>query len=331
MSILGAVQHAGSQLARWVRRAGHALPQIRPEAFTSSDRTLYAPPICPASLVFPGSVASPNVPSARLLSSLCTALMLESDAFRYWIGRLKEDWHYHRKLWEWAYICQAMYERGMLDAGKRGVVFAVGRESLPALFASYGCSIVATDLAADDPRSTGWATSGEWAKTLEELNRIGLCPEPLFRDRVSFRPVDMNHIPADLTGFDFSWSSCSFEHCGSLELGIAFLIRQMDCLRPGGVAVHTTEFNLTSNTNTVRTGRTVIYRRADIEAIVRRLAALGHSTELLDLTVGTHPLDWHVDERPYSVDRHLRKRQGKYATTSIGLIITKSPSASPAS
>jgi len=59
---------------------------------------------------------------------------------------------------------------------------------------------------------------------------------------------------------------------------------------------------------------------------VRRLRGLGHAVELLDLTVGTHPLDWFVDERPYSVDRHLRKRQGRYATTSIGLIITRSSS-----
>jgi hypothetical protein len=253
--------------------------------------------------------------------------MLESDAFRFWIDSLKEDWHYHRKLWEWAYICQALYERGLLKEGKRGVAFAVGRESLPALFAAHGCSIVATDLAADDPRATGWATSGEWARTLDELNRLGLCPAPLFRERVSFRPVDMNRIPADLTGFDFSWSSCSFEHCGSLEQGVEFLVNQMHCLRPGGTAVHTTEFNLTSNRSTVHTGRTVIYRRGDIEHIVRRFRSLGHSIELLDLTVGTHPLDWVVDERPYSIDRHLRKRQGRYATTSIGLIITKSATA----
>jgi hypothetical protein len=318
----------GSPLARLVRRGGRGLPPIRSEAFAAPDRTLYAPPTCPALLSFPGATASADGTTVRLVSSLCTAEMLESDAFRFWIASLKEDWHHHRKLWEWAYICQALYERGLLHEGKRGVAFAVGRESLPALFASYGCSIVATDLAADDPRATGWATSGEWARTLAELNRLGLCPDSLFRERVSFRPVDMNHIPADLRGFDFSWSSCSFEHCGSLELGAEFLIHQMDCLRPGGVAVHTTEFNLTSNTSTVRTGRTVIYRRSDIEDIVRRLAKLGHSTELLDLTVGTHPLDWFVDERPYSVDRHLRKRQGRYATTSIGLIITKSQSAS---
>ena len=320
MSILG------SPLARLVRRVGRGVPPIRSETFAAPDRALYAPPTCAVRLAFPGQPARTDGPAARLVSALCTAELLESDAFRFWIASLEEEWHYHRKLWEWAYICQVLYERGLLREGRRGLAFAVGRESLPALFARYGCTIVATDLAADDPRATGWATSGEWARTLAELNRLGLCPEALFRERVSFRPVDMNHIPADLRDFDFSWSSCSFEHCGSLELGAQFLLNQMDCLRPGGVAVHTTEFNLTSNTRTVRTGRTVIYRRSDIEDIVRRLRGLGHAVELLDLTVGTHPLDWFVDERPYSVDRHLRKRQGRYATTSIGLIITKSSS-----
>ena len=102
-----------------------------------------------------------------------------------------------------------------------------------------------------------------------------------------------------------------------------FVLRQMDCLNPGGVAVHTTEFTLTSDTTTVAKGRTVIFRRADIEDLVRRLRALGHDVEPLDLTVGEHPLDWFVDQRPSTPDRHLRKRQGRYAATSIGLIIRK--------
>ena len=315
-------------LARVVRRGGRPVPAILPEAFVQTDLALRAAQnACRHAYPYPGNTAPPARPPARLVSSLCTAEMLESEAFRFWTAALKEKWSYHRKLWEYAYLCQALYERGMLGLDRRGLGFAVGRESLPALFASYGCAIVATDLAAEDPRASGWANSGEWARTLEELNRHGLCPPPLFRERVTFRPVDMNHIPSDLTEFDFTWSSCSFEHCGSLELGVAFLMRQMDCLRPGGVAVHTTEFNLSSNRGTVRRGRTVIYRRSDIEDVVRRFEALGHAVEPLDLTIGTHPLDWHVDERPYSHDRHLRKRQGRYATTSIGLIITKSGSA----
>ena len=57
-----------------------------------------------------------------------------------------------------------------------------------------------------------------------------------------FRAVDMNDIPPDLRGFDFTWSSCALEHLGTLRAGADFVVEQMTCLRPGGVAVHTTEY-----------------------------------------------------------------------------------------
>jgi hypothetical protein len=87
--------------------------------------------------------------------------------------------------------------------------------------------------------------------------------------------------------------------------------------------VHTTEFNLSSNQGTVFSGPTVIYRRADIEQLVSRLTAEGHYVEPLNLDLGNHPLAHHVDERPYSSDRHVRLALYGYAVTSIGLIIRK--------
>jgi hypothetical protein len=307
-----------------LRRTFRPLPKIRPEVLRPDDTTLYATPAqthVGARLTYPGA---PSVEStAHLVSCLCTAEQLDSPAFRYWLAEIGETWRFHRKQWEFGYLMQALYERECLSAGRRGLGFAVGQEALPSYFAARGCTIVATDLAASDSRAAGWAESGQWASTVEVLNRRGLCDPTLFRERVTFEAVDMNHIPPNLRHFDFTWSSCSFEHCGSIELGKQFVLRQMDCLAPGGVAVHTTEFNLTSNTRTFDKRRTVIYRRADIEDLVRRLRADGHDVEPLDLTIGEHPLDWFVDQRPYTPDKHLRKRQGRYAATSIGLIIRK--------
>jgi hypothetical protein len=308
-----------------LRKVLRPLPAIHPGALVASELALYATPAqrdAHARLAFPGGPAF-DAP-AHLVSNLCTAEQLDSPAFRYWLAEIGEVWRFHRKQWEFGYLMQALYERGCLTQGKRGLGFAVGQEALPSYFAAQGCTVVATDLGATDSRAAGWAESGEWSSTVDVLNRRELCEPALFTERVTFRPVDMNHIPPDLTGFDFTWSSCSFEHCGSIELGMQFVLRQMDCLQPGGVAVHTTEFNLTSNTSTVTKGRTVIFRRADIEELVRRVRALGHDVEPLDLTIGEHPLDWFVDQRPYTRDKHLRKRQGRYAATSIGLIIRKS-------
>ena len=100
---------------------------------------------------------------------------------------------------------------------------------------------------------------------------------------MTFRPVDMNHVPDDLGDFDFTWSSCALEHLGDLDSGIAFFLRQIDCLRPGGVGVHTTEYNVSSNAATVSKGHTVLYRRRDIEELAREVARRGHT---MDVTFG---------------------------------------------
>jgi hypothetical protein len=274
----------------------------------------------------------PDDDGTGLVSQVCRHATLDSAAFRDWSERLREPWRAHRKLWELAFICQALDERGMLRPGSRGLGFAVGAEKLPSFFASLGCRITATDLPGDDDRNKPWAQTGQWVGNLEALNASGLCGESEFRDRVAFRPVDMNAIPDDLTGYDFTWSTCSFEHCGDLELGLRFLERQMDCLRPGGVAVHTTEFNLSSNDDTPAEGWCVIYRVKDIEAICRRLVDLGHHVEPIDLDPGRHPLDSVVDPPPYHqwatdpppLIKHLRLNLMGYASTSIALIVRKS-------
>ncbi len=272
-----------------------------------------------------------KVEGTGMVSQLCRFATLNSQPFRDWVERMRLEWEAHRKKWELAYICQALHERGMLAAGKRGLGFAVGAEKLPAFMASLGCQITATDLPAEDERKQPWADSGQWVGNLEALNADCLCPVDEFRRRVEYRPVDMNRIPADLRGYDFAWSTCSFEHCGDLELGLQFLERQMECLKPGGVAVHTTEFNLSSNDETVSKGSCVIYRLRDIEDICYRLTAQGHQVAPIDLDPGSEELDLFVDpppyyqsaKEPYGRIKHLRLSLIGYASTSIGLIIRK--------
>ena len=170
--------------------------------------------------------------------------------------------------------------------------------------------------------ASGWTDSEvEWAGGLEHLNTHGLCPDELFARRVRYRPVDMNAIPDDLRGFDFTWSSCALEHLGTLAAGADFVVAPMECLRPGGVAVHTTEYLVGSDDETVEAGGTVFYRRRDIEALVERLRRAGHDIDV-DYTLGSTPEDLHVDVAPYT-DVHLRTRLGGYVTTSLALVITK--------
>jgi hypothetical protein len=155
------------------------------------------------------------------------------------------------------------------------------------------------------------------------LNSRSICPNDAFVERVAFREVDMRVIPEDLRGFDFLWSSCALEHLGGLPCGIDFVMNAMDCLKPGGVAVHTTEFNCESDDATVETGHSVIYRKRDLLALAGRLAAMGHTIEPFDFDLGDTEADHYVDEPPYAGRTHLKLRLGGFTSTSFGLIIRK--------
>lgn len=233
---------------------------------------------------------------------------------------------YHRKQWEFVYICQALYERGLLIAGKRGVGFGVGTECLPAVFASYGCEILATDLSGEDATNEGWKQTAQNMDVddLKALNKYGLCEEEKFFNLVRTRNVDMNDIPVDIEGYDFCWSACALEHLGSIQHGLDFIENSLRVLKQGGVAVHTTEFNLSSEGKTFESPIYSLYRRCDIENLVNRLEANGHSVEPLDFHKGTSVLDNFIDLPPYSSkDMHLRLELQGFPCTSIGLIIRK--------
>lgn len=272
-------------------------------------------------LAFPGG---PSVPAQRLHSGLCTRAQLESPAFRHWIGRLGLPFQLRRKDWEFAFILQALYERDCLREGSRGLGFAVGEEAIPALLASTGCEVVATDLDPRDSRAQAWADTAQLATSLDKLRRPEICPDTEFSQRVSYRHVDMNQIPADLSDFDFTWSSCSFEHCGSIDLGLKFVENQMACLKPGGVAVHTTEFNLSSDDETIEEGVTVIFRRRDIDRLISSLEASGHQVEPVSYVLGQTGDDRSVDIFPYTSLPHLKLLLfDRYISTSLALIVRK--------
>jgi hypothetical protein len=253
-------------------------------------------------------------------SQLCTADQLDEPAYPAWCAAIGEAPKTHRKQWEFVYILSVLEHLGMIAEGRTGLGFGCGLEPLPAALAARGCRIVATDMDPSGAAEKGW-TNGQHARALDDLNAWGLCPPEAFAARVTFRVVDMNAVPRDLDGrFDFCWSACAFEHLGSIDKGLDFFVRSLDCLRPGGVAVHTTEFNLSSDDDTVDHANTVIFRRRDLERLARRLVAAGHTVLPLNFNVGDRALDRHLDVAPYRPDRHLRLRLGRYAATSVGLV-----------
>lgn len=258
-----------------------------------------------------------------LISCLCTQAQIESPLFRDWAVRRGQSPHIHRKEWELSYISQALFERGLLAPGKKGLVFAVGTEALPALFAKMGCEIVASDMDADEAAAAGWVETNQHASSLATLNQKQLCPPDEFAQRVSFRVVDMNRIPADLMQeqFDFVWSTCSLEHLGSIAKGQKFILNSLRCLKPGGVAIHTTEYNCSSNFMTISRGAVCLFRKRDIEKTVRQLREAGCQIDI-NYNYDRVPTEKYVDVPPYGKS-HLYILLDGFICTSIGLIIHK--------
>lgn len=277
----------------------------------------------PGRLSFLG-LAHPAPSLASPTSQLCTESQFHEPVYADWSRELKEGTTLHRKQWEFVYILQVLERNGMLREGRRGLGFGCGKEPLAAAMAQRGCRVVATDLAAASAAGRGWIETEQHANALEDLNQRGICDADGFRERVEFRAEDMNAISPDLGGFDFVWSSCAFEHLGSIAHGQRFVENAMRCLAPGGIAVHTTEFNLSSNYRTVETRDLVIFRKHDIQHLVRQLELAGHEVFPLNLNPGSGKLDRHVDLPPYKQEPHLRLLLGDYVITSLGLIVRRS-------
>ena len=319
--------HRAAGLARlaWRKRGllVHALESLgepesavapRPNAAT---RDIYIPMLPIVDLVpQPGYMAY----------STCSAADFLDPRFVSASRLLGQQPRFHRKLWEFVYVHYHLDAAGMLAPGRRGIGFGVGNEPLPAVFAARGAEVLATDAPPDIGRAAGWAASAQFASGKAVLPRAGLCDAASFDRLISFRHVDMNAIPSDLSGFDFCWSACCFEHLGSIQAGLDFVSNTVErILKPGGLAVHTTEFNLASNAATLETGGTVIYRRRDLEALIDGLRARGHEVAPLRIAPDSHPMDGWVDTPPYSGDAHLKLALGQFTATSVGLVIRRGP------
>lgn len=263
----------------------------------------------------------------NLPSSLSTQAAIESDWARHWCNELKIPVVYHRKVWELCFVLQQIYDHGHLRAGTRGLGFGCGTEALPSYLASHDVSILATDQEPEAAERAQWVQTGQHTSALDQCFMPHLIDRPRFDRNVAMRFVDMNQIPEDLTGFDFCWSICAFEHLGSIDHGLAFLENSLRTLRPGGLSVHTTEFNIRDDGPTIDNWPSVAFQRRHMERITAKLRAQGHKVAPFDYALGTGPLDRFVDLPPYHHDlpEHLGTWLGEPAHLKLamdGLVVT---------
>ncbi|MGA2283488.1 MAG: class I SAM-dependent methyltransferase [Candidatus Dormibacteria bacterium] len=232
---------------------------------------------------------------------------------------------FNRKAWEWAYIAEMASQAVGSRRSGRALGFGVGNEPLPALFASWGMDVVATDQSTES--GADWAETGELMGGLEGLSRPHLLSPEEFARRVAIRTVDMNALPDDLGAFDLIWSSCSIEHLGSPALGLRFVAQSCRLLRPGGVAVHTTELELTRRETTADHGHCAVYRIEDLQEFAGRMLHDGYRISLNTAVCMDTPQDRWIDlgqaEAKLADLAHLRVVIGDSVTTSFGLLVRK--------
>ena len=218
-----------------------------------------------------------------LRSQLCSAESLRSPELRAWAGgQLRPMWasgperraRRHAPPQDVGVAVRSprrLRERGLLAAGPgrprarrrpgaaRSRSFAGPRAATSSPPTSRAAPLVAS----------GWTDSGGRVGRRPRAARLrtGCAPTTLFARRVRFRPVDMNAIPADLRGFDFTWSSCALERLGTLAAGADFVVAQIGVPRsPAAWPCTPPSTWSASNDETVEAGGTVFYRRRDIEA-----------------------------------------------------------------
>lgn len=265
-----------------------------------------------------------------ITSHSCRRTDFATAWYRRWAKELLQD-NAHRqdydlfanKFWQNAVMAQALSERGMLQKGKRAVGFGVGQERLPALFAKHSVHVTATDQDFTTQKAGHWSEH-ELAMGNASLNTLGICGRKQFAQMVEYMPVDMANVPASLYGeYDAVWSNCALGHLGSIPAGLKFIEESLRCLKPGGWAVHTTELNIVSNTDTVTDGDTVIFRLRDIYDLQKRLLRSGYSMETFTLTLGNTPEDNRISLSPKFGNDYSRIQFRGHILTQIVLIIHK--------
>jgi SAM-dependent methyltransferase len=251
---------------------------------------------------------SASIDDFAVKGKICTSSDIYSDWHRLLASVLRADNYKLRKIWEWTYTIKLLHAACLLTSGKKGIGFGCGTEPLASCFANFVDKVHVTDAPLDVVVGKGWTNTNQHAQSLENAKYEWLAPRDKMDKVMSFDYVDMNNIPAALHGkYDFAWSSCALEHLGNKHLGLKFIVESAKCLAPGGLAIHTTEYDLSGECH-IDNWPTVLFSKSDI---LDKLASLIHDFNIarpdqelqlldIDFARGNAFLDGYVDIPPYS-------------------------------
>ena len=250
---------------------------------------------------------------------------------------LKEPIRFHRKQWENVYVIQMLKLKNLTNSNSKGISFGSGKGIEIKALANLGCKLTVTDLNESDAKELGWVDTNQHTTNLDSFKDYRFDNFDYLNNLEIDNNVDMNNIPSKyLQGdYDFATSVCALEHLGSLRHGLEFIKNSINCVKVGGIVVHTTELNINSlyknyDGKTIEHKLTSVYRAKDLKILKEEVEQLGHKMYEMDYTYGNGLYDKYIDLPPYpgnDTNKHLRLELHdgllKIPATCVGIVIER--------
>jgi len=197
-------------------------PEARSSAF-GKDKTA---PVAHLLSVEPPSMGLP-------VSQPATDAQTEEECFEAWVSRLGLQSARPLEQWASAFLMQTLNTYGML--AKDAQLLALGglraTQQVAAALAEKGAYICLA--------SRGDHEGAELPPIDPPLATIDA---PLSEGGITHRHYHPDALPGDLFNFDALWSDGLVDRAGTVEQATAAIEAAMQCLRPGGIAIHILPF-----------------------------------------------------------------------------------------
>jgi SAM-dependent methyltransferase len=201
------------------------------------------------------------------------------------LQKLSSEGFIHRKDWEWALGIIAMRRFGKLNEKSTAIGVGSGREAILYYLANKVKHVYATDLY----KVRNWM---EAAPSDFPENPKKYAPFPYKEDALTVLRMDGTKLEFPSESFDIAFSFSSIEHFGGGKnhSGALRSLKEIErVLKPGGLAVITTEYIINDKEHPEFFNRRTIY--SDLIDKLERLKLV----EPLDLRITTKTLDTVID------------------------------------
>lgn len=251
------------------------------------------------------------------VSQLCTATQFSEAAFVEIAGAMALGTKLHRGIWESVWVASVLASHGCIEPGKRALGLGAQRERVAALLASRAVAVNVIRL----------TETAEPSLSQQHALLQLFYPEIIgiddFDMLVSLEDGDaLDPARGIVAEHDGVWSMGVLRRLGSVAAAGDFIRRSLDALRPGGVAAHTLDLDLSSEADGGGVAGHLAFHRADLDALVLRLVRDGYEVLPINLYPGHDAADAIVDAPPFGLP-HLKALAGLATVGSFGLAIRR--------